>query len=121
MVELASVMNEGGDGVGMIGEQGQDDRRERAAQPLEASRRRDGSGAQAAQVEPQGILSTHEPPHQRLGRRVLHGRGSDAPQRGVQAETQPHDPVDEDPEDAGSVLASRDAEVRQQRHCPVGP
>lgn len=120
-MELASVVNEGGDGVGMIGEQGQDDRSEGATQSLEASRRRDGSGAKAGQVGPQRILATLEPPHQGLGRRVLLGRGPDTPQCSVQAETLLHDAVDEDPEDPGSVLAARDAEVRQQRHRPTRP
>jgi len=121
VVEVASVVNEGGDGVGMIGEQGQDDRSEGSAQPLEASRRRDGSRAKAGQVGPQGILATQEPSHQGLGGRVLHGRGADAPQRSMQAEAVPHDASGEDPEDAGSVLASGKAEVRQQRHRPMGP
>jgi hypothetical protein len=33
----------------------------------------------------------------------------------------PHDAIDEDPEDAGSMLASRKAEVRQKGHRPMGP
>ena len=121
VVELASVVNEGGDRVGLIGEQCQDDRSQRAAEPFQTIRRGNGTGAKAGQIGPHAILAAQKAPHQGLRRRVLMGSRASSPERGVQTEFEQHETIEENAEVAGTMLASRQTEIRQERDGLVRP